>query len=252
LNSESIREFGLIGYPLSHSKSAEFFSEKFRILANSRDHYHLFPLKDLSDFPSLLKNHPNLYGMNVTIPYKEKILPLLDSLEGPAQEIGAVNTIKVERDGRTLKTTGFNTDADGFRLSEDFSGFTQAIILGTGGASKAVSYVLKKLDIPYTLVSRNPVKDYSIGYADLDRVEFSGPVLVVNATPLGMFPDVSSFPPFPFGKLSKDDLFYDLVYNPVLSAFLKKGAERGASIRNGMKMLEIQAEKSWEIWTRQE
>jgi shikimate dehydrogenase len=249
LNSEPIREFGLIGYPLSHSRSVEYFAGKFRNQGNVKDQYHLFPLKDLSEFPAFLIRHPNLHGLNVTLPYKEKIIPFLDSLDETAREIGAVNTIRVERYGNTLKTIGFNTDAEGFRLSVDFSGFKKAFVLGTGGASKAVSYALKKLNIPYTLVSRNPVKNFSIGYTDLGLIDFTRPLLVVNATPMGMFPDIHSFPPFPFGKLSTGDLLYDLVYNPPLSVFLAKGAENGAFIRNGMKMLEIQAGKSWEIWT---
>ena len=247
MNKGNISGYGLIGYPLSHSWSANYFLEKFEREKLSDSFYQLFPLQTLSAFSSLLDDHPELSGLNVTIPYKKKIIPFLDELDQKAKEIGAVNTIKIIRlDGKIL-TKGFNTDEEGFILSADFSGISHAFILGTGGASRAVAYALGKTGIPVTLVSRNPRKTHSIGYPDLQSIQFNKHTLIVNTTPLGMYPDINSYPQIPYSRLTPEDFLYDLVYNPEQTLFLKKGMERGAKTQNGLKMLQIQAEKSYEI-----
>jgi shikimate dehydrogenase len=240
--------YGLIGFPLSHSWSAKFFHEKFERENLHDSNYLLFPIDHLSDFPSLLLSHPELSGLNVTIPYKETIIPYLDELDIKAKEIGAVNTIKITRLNGKVYTKGYNTDEDGFILSDDFSGYSHAFVLGTGGASRAVTYALRKLGIPFTLVSRKVRNNHTIGYQDLQSIQLTRPVLIINATPLGMFPDILSFPDIPYDKLTAGDFLYDLIYNPEITGFLKKGIEKGARTRNGLKMLQIQAEKSFEIW----
>ena len=226
--------------------------EKFEKEKLPDNYYQLFPLKNLSGFSSLLNNHPELAGLNVTIPYKEKIIPYLDKLDQKAIEIGAVNTIKIMRvNGKTL-TRGYNTDEDGFFLSTGFSGVSHAFILGTGGASRAVAYTLEKLGIPVTFVSRNPRNTHMISYPDLQSIQFNKHTLIVNTTPLGMYPDIHSCPQIPYNRLTPEDFLYDLVYNPEQTLFLKNGAERGTKTQNGLKMLQIQAEKSYEIWNRNE
>ena len=248
MNKESKIVYGLIGYPLSHSWSANYFREKFEKEKISNRYYELFPLTDLSSFQSLIKEHPELSGLNVTIPFKEKIMPYLDELDPHAREIGAVNTLRILQENGKRFTKGFNTDADGFIQSADFSGISYAYILGTGGASKAVAYALRRSGIPVTLVSRIPEKDYSISYEDFVLVKTGKPVLIVNATPLGMFPETNSLPQVNYDNLDPDDFLYDLVYNPEETLFLKKGKEKGTRIQNGLKMLYLQAELSYEIW----
>ena len=250
MNKGNKSGYGLIGYPLSHSWSAKFFSEKFEQEKLYENYYKLFPLKNLAGFSSLLENHPELNGLNVTIPYKEKIISYLDELDQKAKEIGAVNTIKIIHMGGKTLTKGYNTDEDGFILSGDFSGFSHAFILGTGGASRAVAYALRKIGIPVTFVSRNPRNPLMISYPDLQFIQFNKPTLIINTTPLGMYPDIHSFPRIPYDKLTPDDLLYDLVYNPEQTLFLKKGVENGAKTQNGLSMLRIQAEKSYEIWNK--
>ena len=240
--------YGLIGYPLSHSWSANYFREKFEREKISDRDYQLFPMQDLTLFHSFLSDHPELCGLNVTIPFKEKIIQYLDEIDQQAAEIGAVNTIRIYRKNGKQFTKGFNTDADGFIQSADFSRISHAYILGTGGASKAVAYALRESGIPVTLVSRNPVKDGSISYDDFVSVKTGIPVLIVNATPLGMFPETSTFPQVNYDHLRPGDFLYDLVYNPAETLFLEKGKEKGTRIQNGLKMLYLQAELSYVIW----
>ena len=249
MSKGNISGYGLIGFPLSHSWSAKYFLEKFEREKLTDSFYQLFPLPTLSAFSSLLDDHPELSGLNVTIPYKEKIISYLDELDQKAREIGAVNTIKITRLYGKILTKGFNTDEEGFILSADFSGYSQAFILGTGGASRAVAYALRKAGIPYTFVSRNPRNKDAISYTDFQSIPFNSPALIINTTPLGMYPDINSYPQIPYNKLTPDDFLYDLVYNPEQTLFLKKGFESGARTQNGLKMLKIQAEKSYEIWT---
>jgi shikimate dehydrogenase len=241
--------FGLIGYPLSHSWSEAFFTEKFR-RENLRDRrYELFPLKDLFSFRSFLASYPELRGLNVTIPYKVKIIPYLDELDEKAIAIGAVNTISIDRRGSSVFLKGFNTDADAFRLSADFGEHKSALILGTGGAAKAVAFVLALLGIQFLFVSRNPVSPGHLNYSEITPDILRMHTLIVNCTPVGMFPDVLSFPEIPYAYLTPHHFLYDLVYNPEMTGFLFKGSEQGCRIFNGIRMLTLQAELSYSIWT---
>jgi shikimate dehydrogenase len=240
--------YGLIGYPLSHSRSGSWFAEKLRIEGKSGYSYLDFPLSSLDEFPALLCNHPGLAGLNVTIPYKEQIIPWLEDLDPKAEKIGAVNTILIKRDRGHIHLKGFNTDAEGFRQSADFSGHRKALILGTGGAARAVAFALAEKGISYLFVSRSKKSTLHISYQELSEEVFSSHTLVVNATPLGMFPSEETFPPIPYHFLSENHFLYDLVYNPGITVFLKKGSTAGARVQNGIKMLEIQAELSYRIW----
>ncbi len=243
---------GLIGYPLSHSFSAGYFSEKFRKEGIGDFRYLNFPLQDLSGFNELVRTHPEIIGLNVTIPFKEKIIDYIDKLDPVAEKIGAVNTLKFIQYESRKTITGYNTDYWGFRdsLLPDLDRIHKnALILGTGGASKAVSYVLKELGINYIFVSRNPEQG-ELGYHDLCSSVINKHLIIINTTPTGTFPDISSFPDIPYDLLTMDHLLYDLVYNPPETEFLRLGRQKGARCINGQKMLEIQAEKSWEIWNR--
>jgi shikimate dehydrogenase len=243
---------GLIGYPLSHSFSVGYFSEKFRKEGIIDCQYINFPLPDLSEFSELVRTHPELIGLNVTIPYKEKIIAYIDKLDPVSEKIGAVNTLKFIQDGSHRTITGYNTDYFGFRdslLPNINHSHKNALILGTGGASKAVSFVLKELGINYIFVSRNPEKG-ELGYHDLCTSIIKKHLLIVNTTPLGTYPDTNSFPDIPYDLLTPDHILYDLVYNPPETEFLRLSRQKGAQCINGQRMLEIQAEKSWEIWNR--
>lgn len=242
---------GLIGYPLSHSFSAGYFSEKFRKEGITDFQYFNFPLQDLSGFSELVRTYPELIGLNVTIPYKERIIAYIDKLDPVAEKIGAVNTLKFVPDGSHRTIIGYNTDYWGFRdslLPNLDKTHKNALILGTGGASKAVSFVLKELGINYIFVSRNPEKG-ELGYHDLCISVIEKHLLIINTTPLGTFPDINSFPDIPYDLLTPDHILYDLVYNPPETEFLRLGRQKGAHSINGQRMLELQAEKSWEIWT---
>jgi shikimate dehydrogenase len=240
--------YGLIGYPLSHSRSGLWFAEKLRKEGKSGYSYLDFPLSSLNEFPVLLCGHPGLKGLNVTIPYKVQIIPWLEELDPKAEMIGAVNTILIRRERGIIHLKGFNTDADGFLRSADFSRHSKALILGTGGAAKAVAYALTELGISYLFVSRIKKSSNSITYQELSEGLLSGYTLIVNATPLGMFPSEDTFPPIQYHFLSEKHFLYDLVYNPEMTLFLKKGSHAGTRIQNGSRMLEIQAELSYRIW----
>lgn len=235
--------FGLIGYPLSHSLSAGLFPE------NS---YALFPLPDLEEFPSLIRDHPELRGLNVTLPYKEKILPYLTRLIEPAGEIGAVNTIRVRWKDTVPVLEGYNTDAEGFMGSADFSGHRDALILGTGGAAKAVAHALKKLGINHWYVSRQHADSKILSYHQLKHDFILRTTLIINATQLGMYHAQDTLPPIPYEFLTEQHFLYDLVYNPPVTAFLKRGAQSGCRLQNGDKMLRIQAAASYRIFTLEE
>lgn len=248
MSKGKVSGYGLIGNSLSHSWSAEYFLEKFRKEKLSDSYYRLFPLENIAELTALLKDNLQLIGLNVTIPFKEKIIPFLDELDPKAREIGAVNAIRIKHvDGKPV-LKGYNTDADGFILSADFTGISHAYILGTGGACRAVAYALKNKGMQVTEVSRTRRNLYTITYQDLQDIRIRKPALVVNTTPLGMYPDIRSFPEFPYDRLSSDDFLYDLVYNPEQTLFLMKGKEKGTRTQNGLKMLQIQAEKSYAIW----
>jgi len=242
--------FGLIGYPLEHSFSPAFFNEKF-YKEDFRDaNYELFPLEKISDFPTILKQNLDLKGLNVTIPYKTTIIPYLDNIDPVAQQIGAVNTIKISNTGQLM---GYNTDIYGIEKSlQDLwknsnSKPKKALILGTGGGAKSVSYVLNKKDIITTLVSRQAQKG-QLTYADIDENIMANHQLIVNTTPVGMYPNDKGFPDIPYSFVGNQHLFFDLVYRPEKTIFMIKGKLQGATVKGGLDMLYWQAEKSWEIW----
>lgn len=240
------RLFGLIGYPLEHSFSKNFFTDKFEREHVTDCRYENFPLRLIEEFTALIQKEASLAGLNVTVPYKEQVIPFLNELDPTAMEIGAVNTIKFS----SGKSKGFNTDAYGFmhsikNLLQPFH--SAALILGTGGSSKAVAYGLKKMGIEYDYVSRLPL-NRELKYEELDEAVMKHYKVIINTTPLGMFPNIDDCPPIPYEYLTRSHLLFDLVYNPAETLFLQKGRERGAMVRNGLEMLHLQAEKSWEIW----
>jgi shikimate dehydrogenase len=243
------KKFGLIGATVSHSFSKSYFDEKF-FRDGLRDyHYDLYPLDSVEQLTGLLLENPELCGLNVTIPYKEKVIKLLSDIDPAAKRIGAVNVIKI-KDG-LLK--GFNTDSDAFLESlEKWYPLTKesnALVLGTGGSSKAVREALKKLKIKFKLVSRTADQaDYTYETLEADKEAFSNANLIINTTPLGMSPDTKAFPPINYELLTSDHYVYDLIYNPARTMFIQKAEMRNAHIKNGLEMLHIQAEKAWSIW----
>lgn len=246
-----MRFFGLIGKSLEHSFSPVFFKEKFEIEGINDCFYNLYPLKNIDEFNQLISDFTELSGVNVTIPYKQEIIPFLDEIEDNAKEIGAVNTIKFEWIKSKLKLTGYNTDYLGFIDSLKpllKKHHKTALVLGTGGSSVAVTYALKKLGIKYINVSRNPVNTKILSYDSLHEDLINDYKLIINTTPLGMHPDISQSPDIPYNGISKDHLLYDLIYNPKQTEFLRKGKNKGACIKNGAEMLFNQAEFSWKIW----
>jgi shikimate dehydrogenase len=241
-----MRKFGLIGYPLSHSFSRNYFTKKFTEEGNSDCEYHLFPLKSINELPQLISENPNLCGLNVTIPYKESVLPFLNSVSSAVQQIGACNCIKIN-EGHLV---GYNTDVTGFKESikpllkpEQ----KKALILGTGGAAKAVAWVLKQLGIHFQYVSRKRSGEV-LSYTDISEEMLKGIPLIINTTPLGMQPNIFNKPSLPYGAIAPGHLCYDLIYNPEKTSFLAACEAEGAVIKNGLEMLEIQAEESWRIW----
>ncbi len=242
--------YGLIGYPLSHSFSKKYFEDKFLEQGLSEHRYELFELKNISELNGLLEEQPDLVGLNVTIPYKEVIIPLLDHIDESAKKVGAVNVIKIEE--KTL--TGYNSDYFGFEnsllkwLPQNINKLT-SLIFGTGGASKAVEAVLIANKIPYKLVSRTK-NNNTITYKELRASPIAtDSKLLINTTPLGMSPTVDAYPDIDYSQISKNHFVFDLIYNPQETRFLKKARSQGAQIKNGLEMLQLQAEKSWEIWT---
>lgn len=246
-NTEVIKNrFGLVGKNISYSFSKGYFTQKFSSLNLVHHSYENFDIKHIEEFKNIIKNHNDLKGLNVTIPYKEAVIPYLDRIDHKAAKIGAVNTIKFAEEG----LIGFNTDVFGFRDSIEphlKRHHTKALILGTGGASKAVAFVFEELNIAHTFVSRNPETN-QLSYEDLNQSIIEDNTVVVNCTPLGTFPNISAKPPLPYQFLNEKHLLFDLIYNPEKTAFLKEGEAHGALILNGHKMLAIQAEKAWEIW----
>lgn len=240
------RLFGLIGYPLSHSFSKRYFSEKFQLEGLPDYEYELYPIPEIGSLPDLLKEHPILEGINVTIPYKEQVIPYLHELSPVVEEIGACNCIRI----RNGKLTGFNTDVIGFEqtLSRKLMPHHRhALVLGTGGAAKAVHYVLRQKSISFLQIGRTQrgeILDYSAVTPEL----LSKHTLIINTTPMGMYPNVDEAPDLPYESLTPEHYLYDLVYNPDKTLFLQKGEEQGAAIENGADMLVIQADASWDIW----
>ncbi len=241
-----MRQFGLIGYPLSHSFSKGYFAQKFKKENITDAQYDTFPLENIHLIEQLFNQKSNLFGLNVTIPYKQQVIPFLDSLEEAAAKIGAVNTIKFI-DGKKI---GYNSDVYGFEMSlkpllKKHHNF--ALILGTGGASKAVEYVLEQLNINFQYVSRTK-SEQTITYHEIDEHLMKKATVIINTSPIGMYPNIETAPEIPYQFISVQHLLYDLVYNPEVTLFLKKGIEKGAKTKNGLEMLHLQAERSWEIW----
>jgi shikimate dehydrogenase len=242
------RLFGLLGKNISYSFSSGYFGEKFEKLQLDTHSYVNFDIPTIEKFPSLLSQSIN--GMNVTIPYKQEIIPFLDEIDAEAQEIGAVNTIKFLDSG---KLKGFNTDVYGFKnslLPLLKPHHTKALILGTGGASKAVDYALKSLHIETLFVSRKTTESDQISYDELTEEIIADYTIIINCTPLGTFPNVERCPKIPYQYITENHLLYDLIYNPAETTFLQKGKKQGAIIKNGLEMLQLQAEKSWQIWNQ--
>ncbi len=245
-----MQAFGLIGKKLGHSFSKNFFSEKFKTEDITNSKYELYEIASVEELPTLIKKfNGNLKGLNVTIPYKEDVIALLDEIDPAAKKIGAVNVLKINSKG---KIKGYNSDYFGFKSSlENFVGNNlsdiKALILGTGGASKAVKQTLIDLNIPYIYVSRNRGKS-QISYKDISEEIIKDHKLIINCTPLGMHPDINTCPDLPYEALDQKHFLYDLVYNPEETLFMKKGRQKGAKAIHGLQMLILQAEKSWEIW----
>ncbi len=245
-----MKTYGLIGYPLEHSFSQKYFTEKFDNEGiNAR--YLNFPISSIDDFPELFKHHPYLAGLNVTIPYKEQIFKFLDEIDPAAEKIGAVNVIKITWNDLTYSLKGYNSDIIGFRKSI-FPLLTidhkKALVLGTGGASKAVAEALEQLNIEFKYVSRTPKNNSTLSYRDLNEKIISEHKLIINTTPLGMYPKTGECPDIPYNTLTHEHLLFDLVYNPEETLFLKNGREQGAKTKNGLEMLYLQAEEGWRIW----
>jgi shikimate dehydrogenase len=241
-----MKNFGLIGKKLGHSFSQSYFESKWNKEEIQNCSYKLFEIADISELPEVIKKN-DLSGLNVTVPYKEDVIPFVTEMHSSATKVGAVNVLAIDPEN---KVTGYNSDYFGFRQSLEnwisIDLIQEAFILGTGGASKAVQAVLKDLDIEFQLVSRTQ-KRGTIGYDTLSLREEN--ILVINTTPLGMYPNTDTSPDIPYHQISHHSYLYDLVYNPEETLFMRKGMEQGAAVKNGLEMLQLQAEKSWEIWT---
>ncbi|WP_080239681.1 shikimate dehydrogenase family protein [Spirosoma rigui] len=248
-----MKQYGLIGFPLTHSFSQRYFTDKFGREGISDSQYSLFEMPDVAALPALLQT-PGLRGLNVTIPHKQAVLPFLDRLDASASKVGAVNVIRLQDDGTRV---GYNSDYYGFKQSlEDWlttldrplAGL-RALVLGTGGASKAVTAALTDLAIPYQSVSRSKTAS-TVTYDEVPAL-LSEYALLINCSPVGTYPHTDEVPAIPYEQLTSRHLLYDLVYNPAETQFMKRGAERGAATHNGLRMLELQAEKAWSIWQQQ-
>ncbi len=249
-----MKKYGLIGYPLTHSFSKRFFTEKFET-ENIESSYDNFEIDSIQKFPEIIRNNPKLIGLNVTIPYKEQVIPYLNEMNDSAQEIGAVNTVKITRTSTGVYLKGFNTDTFGFEnsikpLLKEYH--KKALILGTGGASKALKFVLNKLGIEFISASIEELKDNEIRYDEVDEKMMAERLLIINATPLGTYPKTESFPAIPYEFITEKHLLFDLVYNPEVTQFMARGKARGATVKNGYEMLLGQALRSYEIWNKEE
>ncbi|MEG1555528.1 MAG: shikimate dehydrogenase [Bacteroidales bacterium] len=245
-----MRKFGVIGHPLTHSFSPAYFKEKFKREGVEDADFQAYPIDSIEDLLPLLFQYPEIEGLTVTIPYKETILPKLDFIDEVAQNVGAVNAIKINRKESAVKLYGFNTDVIGFEkaLLEGWILPSKALILGTGGAAKAVQYVLKKLDIDYMLISRK-ANEFTLSYEQLNDDIVNEHKLIINTTPVGMYPNIEERLPLPFQSIDSEHYLYDLIYNPLETNFLKIGRAQGAHIKNGLKMLYLQADAFWNIVT---
>jgi shikimate dehydrogenase len=257
-----MRKFGLIGYPIKHSFSKGYFTKKFKEEGLEDHVYELFPLPNLSDLPELIMSEPDLCGLNVTIPHKIGVMYYMDKVDAAAKEIDAVNCIKIvnhkpvesffsgDISSMKVRLEGYNTDAYAFEASLRpllKKHHKKALILGNGGAARAVSFVLDKLNIRYKFIGRRTMKN-EILYKNMDKDLITEHPLIINTTPVGMSPDINALPEIPYHYLTKQHLLYDLIYNPDETEFLIQGKKHGATTKNGLEMLHLQAEKAWEIW----
>ncbi len=246
-----MRKFGLIGKKLSHSFSAQYFAEKFYKEVISDARYDLYEIDNPAEVIILVKKYPEILGLNVTIPFKETVIPFLNEVSDEVQEIGAVNCIKINRNANQITLKGYNTDVFGFEISllkHLQKHQTSALIFGNGGSSKAVQFVLKKHEIEFNVVSRNPKNDTEILFSNLTREQIEAHQILINTTPVGMYPNIDGSLEIPFEGIHKTHLVIDLIYNPESTKFLEKAIAKGAKTVNGLEMLYAQAEKSWEIW----
>ncbi|WP_298533386.1 shikimate dehydrogenase [uncultured Algibacter sp.] len=243
-----MNKLGLLGKNISYSFSRSYFKEKFQNEKIENTSYENFDINSIELFPSIIKDTKNLKGLNVTIPYKQEVIPFLDKINKKAKVIGAVNTIKITKKG---KLVGYNTDCYGFKKSiEPYvkKEHEKALILGTGGASKAIAYTLKEMGISYAYVSRKLSDGIQFSYDTLTENDVKNHQIIVNCTPLGTFPNIDNSPIIPYQSINKSHILFDLIYNPEETKFLKRGREKGAVTINGLKMLKLQAEKAWSIW----
>ena len=260
-----MKHYGLIGFPLSHSFSKKYFTEKFESEHITDAKYDLYPMEHISELPALLHKHPDLCGLNVTIPHKLNVLKYLDWIEHDARSAGAVNCIRIAVEspvmaafsgevgikGHDFRLEGYNTDIYGFEASLKpllKPKHDRALVLGDGGAARAVKCVLDNMGIEFQCVTRRSMPG-NLLFGELKPHHIKNSLLIINTTPLGTYPNVDECPSIPYEAITNDHLLYDLIYNPEQTLFLKKGAERGAHTKNGYEMLVLQAEKSWEIWT---
>ncbi|MCU0443116.1 MAG: shikimate dehydrogenase [Bacteroidia bacterium] len=248
-----MNQYGLIGFPLTASFSAAYFKQKFEALGLIHSHaYNLFPLQNIEDINDLLQRYPTLKGLNITIPHKQSILPYIHHLDETATAIGAANCVKIEGQYPNHQITGYNTDAWGFEQSLrawlPTAAQHKALVLGNGGSAKAVTYVLSALNIEWMQVSRTPQPN-QIGYLDITESMLKAYSLIINTTPLGMHPNVNSMAPIPLQWLTAKHHVYDLVYNPTETKLLTEARLKGATILNGLHMLHLQADRSWQIWS---
>ena len=246
-----MRKFGLIGYPLGHSFSKGYFENKFKAENINDCTYENFPLEKIEKLRDLIFRIPDLTGLNVTIPYKEQVMSFIDELDPEADRVGAVNTIRIYRSANEYHLKGYNTDIIGFEkpLTDVLKPIhNAALVLGTGGASKAVVYVLKKQGINYQYVSRVPKNASILSYSDLTPEIISSCKIIINTSPSGMYPHIDNCPQIPYNTIGPDHILYDLIYNPEMTLFLKRGKEKKATLINGLPMLYGQAEESWKIW----
>ena len=242
--------YGLIGFPLKHSFSKDYFNNKFASEGIDAEYVN-FEITSITELKSIIKNDPQLKGINVTIPYKEQVIPFLDQLSDNARQIGAVNVIKIERKKKKIKLSGFNSDIIGFKESIEplLKPYHQrALVLGNGGAAKAIFYGLQQLGIEATYVSRQKTDEQMLIYSELTQEVIEAHTIVVNCTPVGMYPNVDDCPAIPYQFLTNKHLLYDLLYNPDETLFMKKGEERGAVVKNGLEMLLLQAFAGWKMW----
>lgn len=247
-HEKHIHNLGLLGRNISYSFSKAYFKKKFESEGISNISYENFDIETINELPKILKTTPNLKGFNITIPYKEAIIPFIDKLNKKAKEIGAVNTVKISKKNKLI---GYNTDCYGFKKSIKpylKSEHKKALILGTGGASKAIAYTLKTLNIDYKYVSRTARKGIDFTYNSLTEDILKQHQIIINCTPLGTSPDIDVCPDIPYSAIGKHHILYDLIYNPEETKFLRLGKNHGATAINGLEMLKLQAEKAWSIW----